>query len=430
MAVETRSVFRKLVTSKVIEDFDYINTKFAFKTVYNVSKYTYRCCPCAFEHEYLDYIEKDGEINEEMYEKLVKSIVDGQCPHVTDINDDDIAETGIYAIAIALALGTETHWDKNDLTKDKCHTALFKVDPFMLVIKKNLAPLSISITEYYHNSDKRILDAQRSTTNIHEISLEERDVLELCIMNKNENLLEEMPVYGKVSERALRSAFQSRDNRVINAIMQKIELANHRTEWTSHECCRLSIIYDRPDLLQTHIGRFSSTFHIVRKDLEHMLNTYCRVFERPRCKDVISKYKKYDEKQTPLSELVINKLSLLREFYDDVHIREELLSSLKQVKSENPTELKKEEFLNIYSRRLDYNKQINSTAFMTILDVAAELFDLTQNDISHLDALCEKRFSMGPGYRQVLEILLFENPDLEGNMSLFKKCLEVDNSLE
>lgn len=67
---------------------------------------------------------------------------------------------------------------------------------------------------------------------------------------------------------------------------------------------------------------------------------------------------------------------------------------------------------------------------MAILNAAAELFDLPQNDTSHLAALCEKRFSMGPGYRQVLEILLFQNPDLGGDLSLFKKCLEVDNSLE
>ena len=431
MDTATRSVVRKLVTNKTIEDFDYINTKFAFKTVYNVSKYTYRCCPCGFEHEYLDYIGKDGEINEEMYEKIVKSIFDGQCPHVTDVNKDDTAETGIYGIAIALALGTEIHCDKDDLTKDKFRSALFNVDPFMLAIKKNLTSLKISVTDYYRDSNKRMWDAQRSTTNIHEIILVECDALELCISNKNVKLLEEMPVYGNVGYCALRSAFHSCSEQMINAVLQKIDLTNQRTEVISSHCCLMAIIFDRPDILRTHLGRFSSTFHIVRKDLEHMLTTYCKVLRRPRCKDVISKYNKYDEKQLTISELVINKLWLLLDFYDDVNIRDEILSSLQNIKRENLTEFKKEEFLQIYSMiRVDIQKKINSAAFKTVLNEAAELFALPQNDISHLDSLLEKRYSMSPAYRQVLEILLFENPELDGNWSLLTKCLEVDNDLE
>ena len=419
------------MTNKTIEDFDYMNTKFAFKTVYKVSKYTYRCCPCGFEHEYLDYIGNGGEINEEMYEKIVNSIVVGQCPHVTDVNNEDTPETGIYGFAIALALGTETHWDKNDLIKDKCRSALFNVEPCMLAFKKNLTSLPISFIDYYRDSNKRIiLDAQRATTNIHEIILEKRDVLELCIRNKNVKLLEEMPVYGNVDYSALRSAFQSCSEQVINAVMQKIDLTNQRKELTSRDCCRLSIIYDRPDVLQTHLGRFSSTFRIVRKDLEHILTSYCKMWERPRCKDIISKYNKYDEKQLTISEVVIKKLWLLLEFYGDVSIREEILSSLHNIKRENLTEFKKEEFLQIYSIHVDRHKKINSAAFKTVLDEAAELFALPQNDISHLDTLLEKRYSMGPAYRHVLEILLFENPELDGNRSLLKKCTGVDNGLE
>ena len=430
-AAATRSVFRKLVTNGPMEGFDYINTKYSFRTLYKIFKYTYRCCPCAFEHEYLDYIGHTGTINEEMYERIVNSIIAGQCPHVNECNtDDDTAETGIYAVAIALALGTETLWDKSDVTKDKCRSTLFEVDPFLLAIKMNFASLPVSITEYYHASKMRAIDAQRMTTNTNEIVLEKRDALELCILNKNEKLLEEMPICGTVSDASLRAAFQSRNERVVDAMMRKIDLTNHRTEWNSHECCRLSIIYDRPDILQMHLDRFSSTFHVVRKDLEHMLTTYSKMLERPRCKDAISKFNKYCEKQKSLSELVVNKLSLLREFNDDVNIRGEILLSLERIKVEKSTGLSKEDFLQFYSKRLDYNKLVNSTAFKAVLCVAVDLFDIPQNDVLHLDTLLEKRFAMGPGYRQVMEILLFENPDFNGNTTLFKKCLEMDNSLE
>ena len=36
---------------------------------------------------------------------------------------------------------------------------------------------------------------------------------------------------------------------------------------------------------------------------------------------------------------------------------------------------------------------------------------------------------MRPGYRQLMEIILFENPKFDGN-TLFKKCLELDYGLE
>ena len=220
-AAATRSVVRKLVTNGPIEGFDYVNTKFSFGTLYKISKYTYQCCSCAFEHEYMDYIGHNGEINEEMYEKIVNSIIAGQCPHVNEgSDDDDTAETGIYAIAIALALGTETLWDKTDVTKDKCRSTLFKVDPFMLAIKKNFASLPLSITEYHHASEMRAIDAQRCTTNIDKISLYFlRDALQLCILNKNEQLLEEMPIYDTVSRASLRDAFQSRNEVVVDGFV-------------------------------------------------------------------------------------------------------------------------------------------------------------------------------------------------------------------
>ena len=141
-AAAIHSVFSKLITNEpMLLGFDYVNTKFSFKTLHKVSKYTYRCCPCAFEHEYLDFIGHDDEMSEEVYEKI-NSIIAGQCPHVTGMdNGDGTIETGIYAVAIALALGTETLWDTIDVIKDECRSILFEVDPFSLAIKKNFASL-------------------------------------------------------------------------------------------------------------------------------------------------------------------------------------------------------------------------------------------------------------------------------------------------
>ena len=72
--MDVRTAFRKLATNQFVKDFDYINTEFAFKTVFKVSKYSYCACPCGFEQEYLEYIGDDGTINDEMFEKLVQSV--------------------------------------------------------------------------------------------------------------------------------------------------------------------------------------------------------------------------------------------------------------------------------------------------------------------------------------------------------------------
>ena len=86
--METRRIFRKLVTNQFscLEDFGYFGQRFAFRTVFSKTSYSYCCCSCSFEHEYLGYLSDSGCINEHLYEKIVKSIVNGQCPHVVKVS--------------------------------------------------------------------------------------------------------------------------------------------------------------------------------------------------------------------------------------------------------------------------------------------------------------------------------------------------------
>ena len=57
MDMDVTEVFRNLVRGCYYrEDFDYIKTKFAFKTVYHTNAYSYCFCMCGFEHEHIDYI--------------------------------------------------------------------------------------------------------------------------------------------------------------------------------------------------------------------------------------------------------------------------------------------------------------------------------------------------------------------------------------
>ena len=103
---EVRTTFRKLVTSQFMPDFDY-RKRFSFQTLFYISDYSYRCCPCGFKHELLDYIAENGEINENMYETIIQSIIDGKCPHVSDeIPEYQKIESSVPAVSIAIAVET------------------------------------------------------------------------------------------------------------------------------------------------------------------------------------------------------------------------------------------------------------------------------------------------------------------------------------
>ena len=105
--MEVREIFRKLETNQYMPDFDY-RTRFTFQTLFYTSPCSYRCCPCAFQNEFLDYIAENGDINEKVYEKIIQSIIAGKCPHVSDTTPEYWQqETRISAVGIAIAVETE-----------------------------------------------------------------------------------------------------------------------------------------------------------------------------------------------------------------------------------------------------------------------------------------------------------------------------------
>lgn len=98
--METQEIFRNLVSNQFMPGFDYVQTKFSFKTLFNKRLYSYKCCPCAFEHEYLEYITESGGIDEELYNKVLLNILDGKCPHADEQQNHYVRETCISGIYI------------------------------------------------------------------------------------------------------------------------------------------------------------------------------------------------------------------------------------------------------------------------------------------------------------------------------------------
>ena len=70
------------------------------------ASYSYRCCRCAYVHEYLEYIRDGGAIDEPLYEEMVVNVINGECKHVKGTPKEFLKETGLYGIHFAAVCGT------------------------------------------------------------------------------------------------------------------------------------------------------------------------------------------------------------------------------------------------------------------------------------------------------------------------------------
>ena len=184
--MDEATVFRNLVTNKFMPHHDYTKTKFSFNTLFYKSHLFYCCCPCAFEHEYLEYINEGLSIDEMLYEKVKQNIIDGKCPHVDDKPPAYVRETSIYSIHIALVIGTEI------VMTDKMNklTGIFKLEPYELSMIKNrylsldvsnpVSPKAIYVCRGQLVLSRKILNKQRRT-----VRLDAMTILEYFIQERN-----------------------------------------------------------------------------------------------------------------------------------------------------------------------------------------------------------------------------------------------------
>ena len=100
-------LLRTLVINENLPGFDYTAHRFSFRTVFKRESYMYCCCNCAFEHEYMLYISDKGEINKEIFYRVVQNISLGECSHVKDVSEEFVTETSVGAIHIAAARGNK-----------------------------------------------------------------------------------------------------------------------------------------------------------------------------------------------------------------------------------------------------------------------------------------------------------------------------------
>ena len=197
--------FRNLVTNQFMENVDYAQEKYSFLTVFYTSSSTYCCCSCAHYHEYLEYISDTGEVDENVYENIVKSLANGKCPHADMVPEYQLVPTSIRALHIAAAVGTERAVKENihkcypnsrhRLSCSMLNCGIFKLYPFDTAMLKKQTNICNLVVDYWLSHEikyTRMSKIYISTVNSRTLHIKEGTPLELCVRQRNNQLLQAM----------------------------------------------------------------------------------------------------------------------------------------------------------------------------------------------------------------------------------------------
>ena len=187
--MEVKEIFETLVRNGNQEDLDdYYKKVFAFDTVFSIYSYSYCCCPCAFEHEFVDYVTDDG-INETMFERIKGNIAIGKCEHVDGALPKYVRKTNVMGQHVAAACGVLPTEHR------EYETPIFRLRTYMIaIIKKHSLVAERYIKYLYDEAEEedefsgivtRLLYANRSIEKPGFIEIRPKQITEICASTKD-----------------------------------------------------------------------------------------------------------------------------------------------------------------------------------------------------------------------------------------------------
>ena len=191
--------FRKMVTNQFIENVEYYREKYSFLTVFSKPASTlalgptYCCCSCAHDHEYLEYILDTGEVNEKLYDNIVKSLAIGKCLHADAVSKDQLVSTSITGLHIAAAVGTERAVKEN---LERCcrymsDCGIFNLHPFdTAMVKKQTNICNLFVNYWLSHGAGYLFSPHMATVNDKSLHIQEVSRLEFCVRQANNQLLQ------------------------------------------------------------------------------------------------------------------------------------------------------------------------------------------------------------------------------------------------
>ena len=430
--MDVEKILLNLISGQFIPEINYGQTEFSFQTVFYCSSYAYCCCTCAFENEFVDYIDEKGELNKEMYARIVKSFVDGACPHAHKAPKSYLQTTIVTAAHIASAVGTEQVFEKGNYL-DSWARGLFKLFPYEIaIIKKNLKIMSL---KRKCNYDRPTQYAERSDEGSSLITIEYMTHLEMCVRQGNTEMLKSRLQHGIHNGvlNALQYTFEKDLQEMQGLLLDQADWFKQKDNLTSLvRCCQLAIVYDQPsalNLLLDH-ARTDET----RTEISKRINKLCFVLKRESCKSVLD----------TLSEMaVLNQLDGLVNLLDFDYIRHEVIGRWNSIPdisdllnsdlswrlgsgSSNKNLTEKYQWIHCF-----HYYTYNILRLVTLFDFGADVHCPIDEVwvLSHCLRYGRNHQTPIPFLRQAVEVILYDNPDTEPYTSVISSAVCLDESM-
>lgn len=438
--LEPQEIFRNLVTNKYMPYFDYINTTFCFQTLFYQSSFSYCCCMCGYEHEYVEYISENGDINEEMYTKILENVLNGRCPHVKPFHyrKGYTRETKIRAIHIAAAANTELAWTKfsEDCTLS---SAIFQLHPFEIAVIKNNGRFLQTYQEKYKAVPRepdiaflgggRVKNASRSSDNRALIKFEVLTQLDFCIRKKNKQLMKSVLdpgiIHGRL-DKTLEKCFEDPllDD-MVGDVLGYLEEIRYpfRVEDLAH-CAVSAIAYEQDCVLRKVLDMLKSCKGW--SDLTPWLPNICDLFGKHRQKAIVKNdYCYKGMKVTGDDHFHLKMLHYLREnhsenFFDQIKTAFDACKAIDKV-YDNMGGLTP-----LHCRVGDINPR--ATEVLLRLGAAIDILnDHGETPLTQLLRHTKAFFVLNvKKFRETLTLLLFENPDVVLSKSAVLDGIHMD----
>ena len=430
--MEPNEEFRNLVTNQYMRDFNY-GKAFSFKTVFYQTAYSYCCCPCGYEHEYMDYISESGEINEETYDKIVKSITYGRCPHADKVPTDWLKETSVNGLQIAIAVRTEqavkdyldVDWTEIPLSE----TGLYKLNIFAIAMIKSIYQHAdfyyrcVALRNGYTNRTDQdlVLKPCGSRRGHGYIKLTEISHLEACVEKRDINLLRSvlkgsmdlLIIHDNLGE-AFTYTIKNDLKELQDALLEYIELI--KVAPVSLEICiKSAILYNQPRSLEKLVKYISTKTTDNRLRLR--FSAPCKVLKRPDCKEVLSNYGLFQPEKLSADDQTGTLLLLLEYFHED--FKDEIVTALKLIPNIKATAIN---YLHIYANSNAEKPHVVKTIIE--LGVYEDNVNSASNTMERCDLeridVCDTKV------RDTIKLVISENPDLRLTEDIFQLAIARD----
>ena len=184
-----------------------IACQFSFETVFYRTPYSYCCCPCAYQHEYFDYLsdkgqienltaqrQKEKRIDEDVFEQIVQNIANRRCPHTNDVEQKYLATSTVFKDQILAVTGSRDSLKSLTQTSWNNSSGIFQLDPLVNLVLKNSCLIYDLIEKLGHLTffEKEIMYPIRSTDNHEIVNWESLSLLECCARKINRNTFQRL----------------------------------------------------------------------------------------------------------------------------------------------------------------------------------------------------------------------------------------------